>query len=220
VDDSGSLAVLYRGRFQGADAHRTRVWQALNEGFFQALVPKEGSVLDLGSGYGEFINQIVARQRYAIDLNPDARARVGTEIQFIQQSSSERWPLEDATLDVVFTSNFLEHLPTKESVIETLSQARRCLKPGGRLICMGPNIRFLASEYWDFFDHIQPLSDRAMEECIVALGFELERVVPRFLPYTMSRSKPPPSFFIRLYLAMPFVWSLFGKQFLLVARKP
>jgi SAM-dependent methyltransferase len=218
--EASALAVLYRGRFHGADADRSRVWQVLTGRVFQPLVPKEGSVLDVGSGYAEFINQIEARRRYAIDLNPDAKARVHPEVQFFAQSCADRWPLEDGALDVVFTSNFLEHLPNKDAVVATVKEARRCLKAGGRIICLGPNIRFLAGEYWDFFDHLVPLSDRSMVECLAAQGFEVERVVPRFLPYTMSGKKPPPSAFIKLYLAMPWVWPLFGRQFLVVAKKP
>lgn len=196
------------------------MWQVLIEGFFQALVPRDGALLDLGSGYGEFINQISARRRLAMDLNPDARARVDAGVEFLQQSSTDRWPIDDGALDVVFTSNFLEHLPGKEAVAATVEQAFRCLRPGGRLICLGPNIRFLANEYWDFFDHLVPLSDRSLVECLQAQGYSIERVVPRFLPYTMSGRPPPPSAFIRLYLAMPQTWPVFGKQFLIVARKP
>ena len=217
--DSNALAVLYRGRFRGASADRSRVWQVLNESVFQTYVPKDGAVLDLGAGYGEFINNISAAKRYAIDLNPDARGQLSPGVEFFEQSSSTKWPLADGSLDVVFTSNFLEHLQSKEAVDDAVGEALRCLKPGGRLICLGPNIRFLASEYWDFFDHQVPLSDRALAECLEARSFVLERVVPRFLPYTMARKPPPPSFLIRLYLAMPFAWPLFGKQFLIVGRK-
>lgn len=214
-----ALSVLYRERFQGAAADRARVWRVLTERVFQPLVPRDGAVLDVGSGYGEFINQIAAGRRYAIDLNPDARARAAPEVQFFAQSCAERWPLDDAALDLVFTSNFLEHLPSKDAVVATVREAQRCLKTGGRIVCLGPNIRFLAGEYWDFFDHLVPLSDRSMAECLTAQGFSVERVVPRFLPYTMSGKKPPPSALIHLYLAMPLVWPLFGRQFLIVARK-
>jgi predicted SAM-dependent methyltransferase len=57
------------------------------------------------------------------------------------------------SLDVVFTSKFFEHLSDKPSLVATLSKAFRCLKPSGRLIALGPNIKYLPGEYWDFFDH-------------------------------------------------------------------
>jgi hypothetical protein len=34
---------------------------------FQELVPSEGCVLDIGSGYGNFINNIRCRRRIAVD---------------------------------------------------------------------------------------------------------------------------------------------------------
>lgn len=46
---------------------------------------------------------------------------------------------------------FFEHLPDKAHLLRTLGQIRRCLKPGGCLIAMGPNIKYLPGRYWDFF---------------------------------------------------------------------
>jgi predicted SAM-dependent methyltransferase len=57
-------------------------------------------------------------------------------------------------LDVIFTSNFFEHLVSKQALSQTILQAKKCLVPGGRLIAMGPNIRFVGGAYWDFWDHI------------------------------------------------------------------
>jgi hypothetical protein len=103
---------------------------------------------------------------------------------------------------------------------EALQEARRCLKDGGRIICLGPNIRFLRGAYWDFWDHLLPLTDRSMVEILTLTGFAVERVEPRFLPYSMSQGFTPPIGFIPLYIRLPFLWRILGKQFLLVARKP
>jgi hypothetical protein len=50
-------------------------------------------------------------------------------------------------------------------------------------------------------------------------GFEIEICVGRFLPYTMSQGRTYPVWMLKLYLAIPWMWSVFGKQFLVVARK-
>ena len=84
---------------------------------------------------------------------------------------------------------------------------------------MGPNIRFLASEYWDFWDHFLPLTDRSMVEILTLTGFAVERVEPRFLPYSMSQGFTPPLGFISLYIRIPFLWHILGKQFLVIGRK-
>jgi hypothetical protein len=51
-------------------------------------------------------------------------------------------------------------------------------------------------------------------------GFEMERVVPRFLPYTMNNATPTHELLVRAYLAIPLAWKILGKQFLVIARKP
>jgi hypothetical protein len=50
-------------------------------------------------------------------------------------------------------------------------------------------------------------------------GFKLEEQISRFLPYTISKGGQPPVWMLSLYLRLKFAWPLFGKQFLLVARK-
>ncbi|MFT5484731.1 MAG: SAM-dependent methyltransferase, partial [Halieaceae bacterium] len=131
---------------------------------------------------------------------------------------SELWSLEDDSLDVVFTSNFLEHLSTKSKIEDTLDQARRCLKPGGKIILIGPNIRYVPGAYWDFWDHHIALSERSVVELLELKNFSTETVTPRFLPYTMSDGKQPAIALVKLYLRLPFLWPLFGKQFLVVAK--
>ncbi len=207
----------YALRFAGAAAYRNAVWQVLTRDFFQRHVPAAGAVLDLGCGWGEFINHIAAREKYAMDLNPEAAERVASGVRFLKQDCSERWALADDTLDVVFTSNFFEHLPTKDALHRTIAEAHRCLKPGGRIICLGPNIKYLPGQYWDFWDHHLPLTEQSLAELLRMERFEPEMVIDRFLPYTMSGKRPAPLVFVRWYLKMPWAWRWFGKQFLVIA---
>jgi len=215
---------IYARRFAENQAYRARVWHVLARRIFQPFVPDNGAILDLGCGYGELINNIRAGKRYAIDLNPDARAKLAAGIEFLEQSSADPWPLPAESLDAVLTSNFFEHLPSKQALQETLAHAARALRPGGVLVALGPNIRFLAGAYWDFVDHHVPLSDRSLAEALELAGLSVRRIVPRFLPYTMADApgKSPrraPAFLVELYLRLPLAWPLFGKQFLIVAEK-
>jgi SAM-dependent methyltransferase len=214
------LGKEYEQRFAALAPYRDAVWKILVHDFFQPLVARDATVLDLGCGWGEFIRNIEARSRIGMDLNPDMPARVGEGVETILQDCSQRWNLPDDALDVVFTSNFFEHLRDKDALRRTLLEALRCLKPGGRIICLGPNIRFLHGAYWDFWDHFLPLTDRSMLEILTLTGFAVERVEPRFLPYSMSQGFTPPVSFVRLYVRCRPLWRLFGKQFLLIARKP
>ncbi len=155
-----------------------------------------------------------------MDANPDARMRLASDVEFIEQDCTQPWPIADASLDVIFSSNFFEHLETKGALQQTLGHAWRALRRGGLLIAMGPNIRYLPGSYWDFIDHHIPLSDRSIVEAMEIAGFSRRRVVDRFLPYTMSESsRPAPLSLVDLYLRLPFVWRFFGKQFLVVMEK-
>ena len=84
---------------------------------------------------------------------------------------------------------------------------------------MGPNIRYAYREYWNYFDHQIALSDLAVVEGLQQTGFRMQRVIPRFLPFTMQHSLPTNDTLVRLYLKLPLVWRVFGKQFLVVASK-
>jgi SAM-dependent methyltransferase len=187
--------------------------------FFSRWIPSNSTVLDLGCGYGEFINNIAAATKYGLDLNPQAARHVQPNVQLLQQDCCCPWPLPDACLDVVFTSNFFEHLSTKTALEETIRQAARCIKPGGLLIALGPNIKYVPGQYWDFYDHYLPLTELSLAEVLRKCGFSIRFSAARFLPYTMSNGRRYPLWTLRAYLACPFAWRFFGKQFLIVAEK-
>ncbi len=213
------LQRLYEKRFAGQRQYRNSIWRILVDSYFARWIPQRAAVLDLGCGHCEFINNVRAETRFGMDLNPDSVQQAGPGVRILSQSCSETWALPDNSLDVVFTSNFFEHLYTKQDLRATLLQAWRCLRPGGRIIAMGPNIRYLPGEYWDFYDHYLALTELSLGEVMTETGFTLEEQIPRFLPYTMSRGRQRPLWMLRLYLTLTFVWPLLGKQFLVVARR-
>jgi SAM-dependent methyltransferase len=216
--DGPELQRIYATRFTGKADYRTSVWKVLAP-YFGQWFPETGTVLDLGAGYCEFINNARAGVRYAMDLNPDVHKLAAQGVTVLQQDCAESWPLPEGHLDAVFTSNFLEHLPDKAAVRVVLSNAYRCLKPGGRLIAMGPNIKYLPGAYWDFFDHYVELTELSLAEALSNCNFGVEKALARFLPYTMSQGRQYPAWVLRQYLAMPAVWPIFGKQFLVIGIK-
>jgi SAM-dependent methyltransferase len=219
AENAQELSRIYQRRFGQTSAYRNRVWQVLTREFFQRWISPGATVLDLGCGYGEFINNIQAGKKWAMDLNPDAPQHLGAGVTFLEQDCSTPWKLAESSLDVVFTSNFFEHLPNKQCLRQTLRQAHRSLKVGGCLIALGPNIKYLPGQYWDFFDHHTILTEASLGEVLETEGFVLDEVVPRFLPYTLINAPEYPLFMLRLYLAMPWLWWVKGRQFLVRARK-
>ena len=209
----------YRLRFSNSGQYRNDVWKILCDHYFIRFIPPEAHVLDLGSGYGEFINNINAAHKYAMDLNADAGSQLSGDTSFLHQDCSQEWQIQSNYLDVVFTSNFLEHLPDKDSVERTVSEAHRCLKKDGLIICLGPNIKYVPGEYWDFWDHFVPITDLSLSELLTMTGFCIQLKIPRFLPYSMSTGKTPPLSLVKWYLRLSFLWPFWGKQYLVVGRK-
>lgn len=215
------LQQLYDIRFSSTGLEKRRaVWRVLCKDYFSKLMPRDATVLDLACGYGEFINHIDAATKYAVDLNEDAPRHLDPAVRFVRTSALDLSELPQGEIDVVFTSNFLEHFHDKRDLDTLFGQVVKLLKPGGRFIVVGPNIRYAYREYWDFYDHYLPLSHLSLVEGLMLAGLRPEKVVDRFLPYTMQGGMPTADFLVRAYLAMPFAWRFFGKQFLVVARKP
>lgn len=215
------LSEIYKQRFSSTGLDRRQaVWRVLCKHFFQELVVENATILDMACGYGEFTNNIQAAHKYAIDLNPDAKSYLNADVKFMLSYANKMDGIESGAIDLVFTSNFLEHLPDKQTCTEVFKEVLRVLKPGGKFVILGPNIRYVYRQYWDYFDHYLPLSHVSLEEGLLVNGFRVERNIDRFLPYTMNNRLPAHPLLVRLFLAFPPAWKILGKQFLVVARKP
>jgi SAM-dependent methyltransferase len=215
------LSQLYRIRFAEAQLPRKNaIWRVICSDFLQRIVRPTDTVVDVACGYGEFVNNIVAGRKVAVDLNEDARRFLAPGITFHLAPATGLASVVDGDADVVFTSNFLEHLPDKKTLERFLDQVMRALKPGGRYLILGPNLRYLPGAYWDFYDHHLGLTHLSLSEVLRLKGFEVEQCIDRFLPYTTQGALPTHPWLVRLYLKLPFAWRLLGKQFFIVARKP
>ena len=211
---------LYQIRF--SDAKREKkdlVWKVLCEDYFQQFISHSSTVLEIASGYGEFIRHISASRKIAVDLNPDSKACLPEEIEFHQGSATDLTMLEDDSVDVCFSSNFFEHLPSKEVMDQVLSEARRVLKPDGLYIAMQPNLRCEPGRYWDYYDHVLPLTDMSCREAFIKAGFEVTKIVDRFIPFSTDSKLPQHPLLVKIYLRIPLLWRFFGGQFVIVGRK-
>lgn len=214
-NESEDLRVLYANRFGSQEAVRSELWEVLCSDFFQKHVPTDSTVLDIAAGHCEFINNIQAAERIAVDLNPDVVKRAAPGVRALICPSDQITELADGSVDRVFISNFFEHV-TREVIVSTLLEVRRVLRPTGKLLVLQPNVRYCAKDYWMFFDHITPVDDRALAEAFAATGFDVESCLPRFLPYTTKSRLPSGPGLVRLYLKMPLAWRVLGAQAFMV----
>lgn len=218
--NGNDLSDLYRIRFAEAELPRKNaIWKVICNDYFQRFIRPTDTVVDIACGYGEFLNNIRATRKIAVDLNPDAQKFLSADVEFNQCMATDLSSVVKGEADVVFTSNFLEHLPDKKTLDVFLDEVLIALKPGGRYIILGPNLRYLPGEYWDFYDHHLGLTHLSLREALQLKGFEIDVCVDRFLPYTTQGTLPTHPLLVKAYLKLPLVWPLLGKQFFIVARK-
>ena len=219
---NAELDRLYAARFHDAEREsKARLWRVICQAFFAHYVPEDACVLDLGAGYCDFVNNISARRRIAVDLNPDTArfAAPGVEVhQLALEHFSEA--VDRGTVDLAFASNVFEHLRGPDALLKVLAEVRTALRPGGRIVIMQPNVRVVGGAFWDFFDHTLPLSERGMTEALEVAGFRVVERRARFLPYTTKSRLPQWAFLVRLYLRFRPAQYLLGKQMLVVAERP
>jgi len=221
VTTPDDFAALYARRFNGAERRaKARVWEVLCERFFSRYIDEDATVLDVGAGHCEFINSVRAVRRIAVDANPELRTFAEPDVETHVASPHELPFLDPASVDVAFSSNFFEHLPSKEILRRVVGEIRRVLKPGECLLVMGPNIRFLPGAYWDYYDHHLALTERSVAELLTTSGFAIDECLPKFLPYTVKGGLPSWRILVEAYLLLaPVSFQLLGKQFFVAARK-
>ncbi len=221
TSEAAPLEALYRHRFSDEEREtKDKVWRVLCTEFFSKYVSPNATILDIGAGYCEFINHIPGKRRIALDANPDVKRFAAAGVEAICASATDMRFLDADSVDVAFTSNFFEHMPNKVVLNRLVVEIHRILRPGGRLLVMGPNIAFVAGKYWDYYDHHIPLTEKSVEELLCTSGYKIEQSIPRFMPYTFKSRLPKWSWLVRTYLLLGRItFPLFGKQFLVTASK-
>lgn len=205
----------HQTRFQ-FDSRRERLWATLCESYFQKRVAPDACVLELGAGYGHFINNIRCRRKIALDSWPGMLPFLKPDVTGIVSGATNLSAIEDASVDFAFASNLFEHL-TQDQLAVTLEQLLDKLKTCGTLNILQPNYRFAYREYFDDYTHVAVYSDRSLVDFLEAHGFRVLECHPRFLPLTIkSRFRVSP-LLIRAYLRLPF--KPMGKQMLIQASR-
>ena len=197
------------------DARREVLWRTLYRLHFSRLISESDSVLDLGAGYGHFINNVAAKRRIALDawdgfvdyLRPGIESRIGNvaDLSF----------LAPASVNFAFASNLFEHI-SQEDLASVLYQLRTVLAENGTVNILQPNYYYAYREYFDDYTHRTVYSHTSMCDFLEAHGYRVIECRPRFLPLTVKSRLPVSPLLIQLYLSLP--WKPMGKQMFLRAQ--
>lgn len=198
------------------DRKRLVLWSALWDFSLGKIMKDSDTIVELGAGWCDFINNANARRRIAVDLWPGIVEAAGPGVDAHVGSAENLDFLEGASVDAVVASNLVEHL-THEQFDAMLIEADRVLKAGGQVVLIQPNYRLAYKRYFDDFTHVSMWSEVSLADFLISRGWEIAGVQARFLPLSVKSRLPVSRFLIRCYLASPL--KPLAGQMLVVARK-
>lgn len=207
----------YKSRFV-FNKDREVVWKEIVR-FLTPYLKDAHTVLDLGAGYCDFINNVKVGKKIAVDISPELPQYAHSDVQLVNSLATDLSSVSDSTVDVVFSSNLLEHL-TDAELVTCLSEVKRVLKKGGLFITMQPNYRLAYKTYFDDFTHKKVFSDESLKGFLVAQDLTIIKYWKKFLPFSLkSRPSviPVVPLLIRTYLHSPF--KPFAGQMMFVTKK-
>ena len=185
-------------------------------------------LIDIAAGYCDFINNIKIPsdnaandiKKFAFDANPDVSKWASDDVNvIIDDIENIGNHFEKDSVSVCFMSNFLEHID-KKAIVKLLADIKYMLKDNGELWILTPNVKYVGGKYWDFFDHITPITEDALIEQAESMGYKNKRLIRRFLPFSTKSKLPQWQWLVSLYLKlMPLSGFLFGEQSFLVFQK-
>lgn len=169
-----------RAKFSGLIEWLVRLVGARHVRFFLAGLPQGARVLDVGCGRGVLLREIASRgfEAHGVELS-EAAARGAdprAHIRIAPRLADAGYP--DAYFDEVILWHVLEHLRDPG---ETLRQAHRVLRPGGRLVVAVPNFASAQARWagpaWFHLDlprHLHHFSLTALDRLVTQSGFLCE----------------------------------------------
>lgn len=171
------------------DPRRDRLWKTLCDAYFSRRIRPDFCVLELGAGYGHFINHVRCARRLAVDQWQGFLQFLDAGVQGHVGNASDLGFIPDASVDFAFASNLFEHL-TRDELAATLDALKTKLRPGGSLTLLQPNYRYAYREYFDDYTHVSVFSDRSLCDLVSSHGFQVAEVRPP-LPAVLDQVEVP-----------------------------
>jgi SAM-dependent methyltransferase len=204
----------FKTRFR-EDAIRLRSWKYLTR-YLQRYVSEGDTILELGAGYGYFINEIKAHSKFAVDLFQELGEYCQPDVKYHIGNVTDLSVFETSTVDIFFASNLLEHLDRKD-LDKLLLEVCRVGKPNCKFIVIQPNYRYCSKRYFDDYTHLTIFSDISMRDWMSSKGFDCIKSQPRFLPLTLKSRGRFLVGLLPLYLRSP-IKPMAGQMFLMFSR--
>ena|SRR5947209_5158139 len=124
-----------------------------------------GMLLDLGCGRGDQLEAFrrAGFEAVGVDIHDDRHPSA------LRVDLDEPLPFESHSFDCVFTKSVVEHL---SDPLFVLTEARRVLRPGGRIAVLTPSWRHTGeSIFYSEYTHVRPFTLQSLAEAMQLAGF-------------------------------------------------
>ncbi len=128
-----------------------------------------------GTWYFEWIEQMCHPQRHTgIEFYSPRPDDLPPNVDWIANTAGNMEAVPDATADVLFSGQNIEHL-WPEDIVNFLLESHRVLEDGGLLVIDSPNRDITAKLAWSHPEHIIELTVPEIEELLALAGFDIQR---------------------------------------------
>jgi len=169
---------------------RRQILSSFLEDICRRVTDRRPRILDVGCGTGANLLMLSKfGDAEGVDLSEDALAFCRERgLENVKLGAAEKLPYDDGTFDLVTALDVVEHL---DDDLGGLSEMRRVLRPGGRVLLFVPTFMFLWGLQDDVSNHRRRYRMPELRSVLEQAGFEVERTtyanITFFLPILLAR---------------------------------
>ena len=179
------LNIIYDQKSHPKTSYPTKLVKYL----FESFKMQQGQMfLEPGCGRGEFLNEFnkLGLKCHGVDLSQHSGSMTDKSVNLIKgiDLENDKWPYPDNFFDIIYNKSLLEHLSKPDKF---LNEARRVLKPNGKILCLVPDWESNYKTYFDDFTHRTPFTKVSLNDIYEITDFKNIRVTKfRQLPIVWS----------------------------------
>tara|TARA_B100001175_G_C19497746_1_gene636314 strand:- start:655 stop:1338 length:684 start_codon:yes stop_codon:yes gene_type:complete len=192
----------------------------------RANLKKDQKILELGCGRGDFIIEFKNKglNTYGIDLSEYSK-NFFPKLNFSKvDMTKDKLPFEDNYFDVIYSKSFIEHFYYPDVIFE---EAYRVLKPGGTIITLTPEWKYIFKSFYDDFTHRVPFTKDSLKDIHQMYNFKIVAIESFIQLPVLFKKNIVSNFFLILsyltrvlvpdYFRMSSKWIRFSKELMILS---